>query len=723
MIRLRTLGGIGLTDADGHEFRSVLAQTKRLALLIMLAASHSGRSRRDTLVGLFWPEQDTDHARGALRQAARFLRRELGEEVIVRIGDDELAIVPAKLGCDVTQFEQAIAEGRFEDAFELYRGEFLPGLFVPDAAPEFDDWLDAERSRLRQLALDTASRLIASSRERGGPGAALPWARRAAYIAPDDERLQQELITLLHESGDRAGALRAYDEFAACLARQLGVKPSVAIRQLVAGYREETTHGDAMPWGATRLSPDRRKGVAVLTFVNMTGDSEQDFLCHGFTEELRAVLAHVEGIRMAPVTGNFAFKERQPNLALLRERLDIDAVLDGTIWRGGANARVSAQLIDVSDGQQLWAESYAREWQHLPGLQGQLARAIVAGAQLKLTGRSLPLVERPTADVEAYNLYLKGRFCWANRVVAPLRALEYLNQAVELDPDFALAHAGVADAYNTAGSWETSTLRPWDALPKAQAAAMRALEINPQLAEAHAALAYANAHFLWDWEGAERQLCRALTLNPDYQHAHHWYSHLTMAMGRVDESLHWSMRALQSDPLDAIISIHLAWHYWFARQFEKMFEQCDRTQELDATGVVTPTFVGFAHMELGNATAAIEAHRNAVERSSGKYPTAIAALGYSYAAGGERKLAKGVLKRLREMGAHRGMYGYEMAVIQGALDEIDIAFEELNRAYREHSTWLLYLNADPRLDRLRTDPRFTTLLHKIGLDRGTTVTR
>ena len=429
------------------------------------------------------------------------------------------------------------------------------------------------------------------------------------------------------------------------------------------------------------------------------------------------MLAHVEGIRTAPVTGNFAFKERQPNLALLRERLDIDAVLDGTIWRGGANARVSAQLIDVADGHQLWAESYAREWQHLPGLQGQLARAIVTGVQLKLTGRSVPLVERPTADIEAYNLYLKGRFYWANRVVAPLRALEYLNQAVELDPDFALAHAGLADAYNTAGSWETSILPPWEALPKAQAAAMRALEINPQLAEGHAALAYANAHFFWDWEGAERQLCRALALNPDYQHAHHWYSHLTMALGRVDESLHWSLRALQSDPLDAIISIHLAWHYWFARQYEQMLEQCDRTAELDATGVVRPQFAGNAYIQMENATAAIEAHREAVERSSGKHPAAIASLGYSYAAGGEPKLAKGVLKRLREMGAHRGMYGYEMAIIHGALGEIDVAFDELNRAYREHSTWLLYLNADPRLDRLRADPRFTTLLQKTGLDR------
>ena len=176
------------------------------------------------------------------------------------------------------------------------------------------------------------------------------------------------------------------------------------------------------------------------------------------------------------------------------------------------------------------------------------------------------------------------------------------------------------------------------------------------------------------------------------------------------------MRALQSDPLDAIISIHLAWHYWFARQYEQMLEQCDRTVELDRTGVVTPTFEGFAYIELRDAASAIEAHRNAVERSSGKYATAIAALGYSYAAGGERKLAKGALKRLREMGAHRGMYGYELAIIHGALDEIDVAFDELHRAYREHSTWLLYLNADPRLDRLRLDPRFTTLLQKIGLD-------
>src|SRR5258708_6749045 len=152
MIPLRTLGSIDLRDAHRLQIRPVLAQTKRLALLIMLAAARDGRSRRDTIVGLFWPEHDTEHARGSLRQAVRFLRRELGDDVIAGIGDDELVISPENLAYDATQFEQAIAENRLADAIELYRGEFLPGLFVPDAAPEFDDWLDAERSRLRQLA-------------------------------------------------------------------------------------------------------------------------------------------------------------------------------------------------------------------------------------------------------------------------------------------------------------------------------------------------------------------------------------------------------------------------------------------------------------------------------------------------------------------------------------------------------------------------------------------
>jgi Flp pilus assembly protein TadD len=221
-------------------------------------------------------------------------------------------------------------------------------------------------------------------------------------------------------------------------------------------------------------------------------------------------------------------------------------------------------------------------------------------------------------------------------------------------------------------------------------------------------------HYLWDWAGSEAQLRHALALKTHYGHAHHWLSHLLMARGRVRESLDASLQALECDPLDVVINIHLAWHYWFAREYERALEQCERTAELDSKEHWAPMFAGFAYIERGEAAAAIDAHRTALERSNGS-PVSVAALGYSYAAGGERRLAKGVLRRLQDLGAHRGMYGYEMAIIHGALGEFDVAFDQLARAQRERSTWMAYLNVDPRLDRLRSDPRFVAFLEPIGL--------
>jgi DNA-binding SARP family transcriptional activator len=237
VVTLRTLGSIELRDEAGRAARSVLAQTKRLAVLIRLASSPGQRCRRDTLLGLFWPDHDSLHARGALRQTVRFLRRELGTATFVSMGDHELMLSSDAITCDVAAFAQAFAERRFEDALELYNGEFVPGMFVPSAAPEFDDWLDAERSRMRFAAIDSAVRLIARAREGRNAELALHWARRAVVLAPDDERLRQTLLRLLDEVGDRSGALRAYETFAAYLRRELDVEPSIATQALTAAIR------------------------------------------------------------------------------------------------------------------------------------------------------------------------------------------------------------------------------------------------------------------------------------------------------------------------------------------------------------------------------------------------------------------------------------------------------------------------------------------------------
>ena len=237
MVSVRTFGSIGVRNDHGRELRSVLAQPKRLALLALLAVSPHGQCRRDQMLGLFWPDQDCEHARAALRQAVRFLRREIGRDAIVNVGNECLAIDAHVVASDVHDFARACDEQHFEEALHLYQGDFLAGLFVPTASPEFDSWLEGERGRLRERALHAATTLSARHRHRGEFSLAAQWSRRAMTLAPDDECLLRTHLELLSDAGDGAGAVRAYENFAIFLHRELAVTPSAPTQRLAAAIR------------------------------------------------------------------------------------------------------------------------------------------------------------------------------------------------------------------------------------------------------------------------------------------------------------------------------------------------------------------------------------------------------------------------------------------------------------------------------------------------------
>jgi serine/threonine-protein kinase len=350
-------------------------------------------------------------------------------------------------------------------------------------------------------------------------------------------------------------------------------------------------------------------------------------------------------------------------------------------------------------------------------MEERLAGAVVGELRISLAaGPSVRIVRQPTDDLEAYNLYLRGRYHWMRRPRETRKGLEYFERAIARDPLFALAHAGVADAYNTLGSWEAAELPSWEAFPRAHAAAMQALSLDPALAEAHTPLAYANMHYRWRWDEAGEDFGRALALDPAYSHAHHWHSHWHMAQGRVAESLDASRRAIQRDPLDVVINVHLAWHYWFAREYDAAIEQAAQTAELDSTSPWPAFFAGMASAALGDTGAAIHQHRLALERG-GESPVMYGALGYSLAAGGERPEAERVLRHLYTVAERQSVSSYEIAVIHGTLGDRDRLFDWLDRAYEERSAWLAYLAVDPRLDSVRDDERFRALLRAVGLDR------
>lgn len=319
------------------------------------------------------------------------------------------------------------------------------------------------------------------------------------------------------------------------------------------------------------------------------------------------------------------------------------------------------------------------------------------------------------ADPIARAAYLHGRFHWTRRPRESMKALAALTEASQLAPDFAPAHAALADVYNTLGSWESGALTSAEAFPKAQAAAQRALAIDPCCAAAHTSLAYATAHYQWQWSTAESQFDHALSLDPGYAHAHHWRAHLLVAQRRFDEALAAGQRALALEPLDVIINVHLAWHHWLARDADAAIEQAARTAHLDETDHWPPFFRGLACVLCGRGHEAVDALRDACRLSTGN-AVMRAGLGFAYAAADDRRSARAVLREFDAAASDQRRYAYEAAVIHATLGDLDAAFERLHDAVAVRSGWIPYLGVDPRLDPLRDDSRYLELERLLGLE-------
>ena len=479
VIRVRVVGAIDVRDASGRTLDALLAQPRRLCLLVVLAVeSMRGSCTRERLMAMFWPEHSPAPAQANLRQAIAFLRRALGEDVVVNHGRHALAVDPTRLACD--------------------------------------------------------------------------------------------LVDALNASGDAAAALAATS------------------RELLPGV-------------------------------------------------------HPDGVGEA------------------------------------------------------WHEWLATQQRRLD----ESTRRPAAAAELP-------------ADPQARAAYLHGRFHWTRRPRESMKALACLEDAVRRAPDFAPAHAALADVYNTLGSWEAGALPTDEAFPKARDAARRALAIDPCCAAAHTSLAYATAHYEWRWDDAEMQFRRALALDPDYAHAHHWHAHLLVAERRFDEGLAAGERALELAPLDVIINVHLAWHHWLARDAGAAIEQAERTAHLDETDHWPPFFRGMACALCGRGDDAVDALREACALSKGN-AVMRAGLGYAYAAAGDARRAKSVLREFDAAADRQRRFAYEAAVIHAALGDGETAFARLRDAVAARSGWIAYLGVDPRLDPLRDDPRYGALEAELGL--------
>jgi serine/threonine-protein kinase len=454
--------------------------------------------------------------------------------------------------------------------------------------------------------------------------------------------------------------------------------------------------------------------IAVLPFVNASADPDTEYLSDGITESLINSLSQLPNMKMIARSSVFRYKGREMDPRVIGRELGVRAVLMGRVMQRGDKLLVSAELVDVRDSRHLWGEQYNRRLSDIFVVQGEISREISRRLRPKLTSEEQrQLTKRYTENAEVYQLYLKGRYFWNKRTAEGLKkGIEYFEQAIATDPTYALAYAGLADCYAVLSYY--SGIPPKQSFPRAKAAAMKVLEIEEALAEAHTSLGYVKAVYDWDWLGAERDFKRAIELNPSYSTAHHWYGLYLTMLGRFDEATAELKRAQELDPLSLIIQGNAAYPFYSSRQYDRAIEQYRRTLELDPDFGEAHFGLGMSYEQQGRYEEAIAEFKQAISLSPNDFDY-LTALGHTYAASGRRSEAQKILEELKELSKQRYVSAYNMAVIHAGLGQKDQAFAWLEKAYEEHSSWMWVIKVEPRLDNLRPDPRFAALVRRVGL--------
>jgi TolB-like protein/DNA-binding winged helix-turn-helix (wHTH) protein len=532
-------------------------------------------------------------------------------------------------------------------------------------------------------------------------------------------------IETLPKQGYRfIGAIRIAEEAAAAIGNEPGSRASSPRRALLAWAMVAAlvaliaVAGIVLVprWVRVRRGASGIHSLAVLPIENLSGDPEQEFFADGMTDELITMIAKNTPVRVISRTSVMCYKgARKPMMKEIARALDVDAVVEGSVLRAGGRVRITTQLIDARADKHLWAESYEGDLKDVLALQADVATAISRRLQPALNSRSLVPAVKAASNPEAHEAYLRGKYYLHKRTGVELKqSEEYFRRAIELDPGDASAYAALAEAYQIQGSWEGGYVAPNEAFPKAMAAAEKALQLDDTLADAHAALGYAKLYYKWDWPGAESELRKAIALNPSSEDGHHWFSHYLLSLGRVGDSLAESQRAIQMAPVDPLINVHLAWHYLFAREYEQAIEQARRVQNMDLPPYKVYLFEGLAFEQQGHFREAIEWLQKAVV-SSGDISHSRSALGHAYGLSGDRAHAQQVLAELKTLSTRQYVPSYDIAIVYLGLGDREEAYRWLQKAYDERSAWMVYLNMDPRLDTLRSEARFKTLVRNVGL--------
>jgi len=548
--------------------------------------------------------------------------------------------------------------------------------------------------------------------------------RELRYQHASDMRAELQRLKRDNESGRSAGVSPAvgavYDRRG---------EPALAERHYSAGRRAVAIAGAGLALLAAllvglnvggwrdrmlgRASALRIESLAVLPLENLMGDPAQEYFVDGMTDELIADLGQIEALRVISRTSVMQYKGVRKPLPQIARELNVDAVIEGSVLRSGDRVRITAQLIQAVTDKHLWAKSYEGDLHDVLALQSEVAGAIANEVRIKLTPQEQArLASARPVNPDAHEAYLKGRYYWNKRTEADLKkGIEYFQQAIQKDSNYAQAYAGLADSYVVLGA--RTLMAPSEAYPRAKAAALKALEIDQTLAEAHVSIGAVRNEHEWGWTGAEKEFKRAIELNPGYATAHQWYAEYLSEMGRHNEAIAEIKRAEELDPLAPIIDAVGGYIFLYARRYDEAIAQCRRALELNA---------GFypAHFNLGRVYQQEKLYPQAIaEYQQAKAleeanPRLAAELARGYAAAGKRIEALKIISQLTELSKRRYVSPYRVAQAYAALGEFDQAFALLEKAYEEHASELVALKVEPENDPLRSDPRFQDLLRRMN---------
>ena len=465
---------------------------------------------------------------------------------------------------------------------------------------------------------------------------------------------------------------------------------------------------DRLFGGSTRID-----SIAVLPFVNVTNDPKTEYLSDGITESLINSLSQLPNLSVMSRNSVFRYKGKTGDLEQVGRDLNVRAILTGRLIQSGDELMISVNLEDVQDKRQIWGEQYNRKLSNLVTVQGEIASDIYQRLRPKLVGEERKLfAKRPTENAEAYQLYLQGLFYWNKGTEADFKkATDYFTQAVQKDPRYATAYAGLADTYSLLG--DTGYLAPSEVAPKAKTAAMQALQIDDTLAEAHTSMALVKEHYDWDWAEAKKEFRRAIELNPNSANAHQWYGDYLANMGRFEEGMRETGRAKDIDPLSSIINTTLGRQLYLAHQNEQAIEQLRKVLDIDPKFAPARRTLEEVYAQMGKHKEAVAERERAVSLSGS--PELAASIEEDFGKSGYRGVLQSWLDGLTELAKHGYVSPYSIAETYARMGEKERAFTWLEKAYEEHDSGLVSIGVEPIFDSMRADPRFRDLLRRLRL--------